>query len=95
MKRLLVIISFLIAAALAVTAWDAYRAHRLVAGICARAQAGLPLADFIATVDATQFRIIPGQHQTLIVARSGFGRQHCAIRHDGIRIGSAQASFLD
>lgn len=95
MKRLIVIISCLIVAVLAVSAWDAYRAHRLVAGICARAQAGLPIADFIRTVDATQFKIISGQHQTLIVARCGFGRQHCAVRHDGIRIRSAQAAFLD
>lgn len=95
MKRLVIILAGVVAGIAAYTGWDMYRAHSLVADVCARAVPGHPVEAIVASVSKADLKVVAGQDRTIIVARSGFGRYHCAILHDGTRIRSAAVASMD
>lgn len=95
MKRLVIVLAGVIAGVAAYTGWDMYRAHSSVVDVCARAVPGHPVEAIVSSVSKSDFKVVAGQDRTIIVARSGFGRYHCAILHDGARIRSAAVGSLD
>lgn len=95
MRKLRRAIVYLIIAMLAYAAWDLYHARSLVSDACARAQKGQPVADFTATLNRSDFKIVTAQDQTIVVARAGLGRYFCSITHDGTKIDRASVKFID
>lgn len=95
MKKPLVAGLCVAGALIAYAGWDQDTARTTAARICEQAQQGMPLNDYLARIDRTDFKVILGQEQAIIVTRSGMGRHNCTITHDGTKITRAAIGLLD
>ncbi len=85
----------LVAGLAAYTALDLRRAKGLATEACARAREGMPLDEYLRAGAGADYRLIKGPQEILLVPRSGMGRYHCAVSHDGLKITGAKVNFLD
>lgn len=95
MKKIILFAGFLLLAAAAYTGYDLSQARSMVAQVCSRAHPGTLVSAFLSTIDQGAFKVIAAEHRTVIVSRSGMGRYHCTITHNGTTISNAAPGFLD
>ena len=94
-RKTIYVILLLLVISVIYTIYGMSQAKRMAADACIRATQGMPLEDFLSKFPEKDYRMIRRAEYIMIVPKSGMGRNHCTVFHDGQRITGSKTGFND